>query len=320
MTRARKAASNKRRSTTRTTARSSNRLVRFLRAFVVTGIAGFGLGTYLLSPQWQPPSQWEWSSEWRLPSSADQAWSRLAQWLPGQRAQEPSAAPVRVSGPSVQTLFTACPQFFPGQHAPIVPAAQRMRELCFSGFAVLHSGETKTPLFVAERLNRQLLTQAQGLQRTDKFYAEARLPSAERAELADYRGSGYSRGHLAPAANMTSAEAMAQSFSLANMVPQDQTHNGGPWNRIEQDTRKYIMRATGDVYIFTGAVFDGAPKTIGQGVAVPSHMYKLVYDAATGKSWAHWQANDAATRVSAPISYDELVRRTGIEFLPASSF
>jgi endonuclease G len=34
------------------------------------------------------------------------------------------------------------------------------------------------------------------------------------------------------------------------------------------------------------------------------------------RAWAHWQLNDNATRGAKPISYAELVRRTGIDFLP----
>lgn len=49
---------------------------------------------------------------------------------------------------------------------------------------------------------------------------------------------------------------------------------------------------------------------------VPRYLFKLVYDATTGRSWAHWQENREGERVSAPISYRELVRRTGVEFLP----
>jgi endonuclease G len=85
---------------------------------------------------------------------------------------------------------------------------------------------------------------------------------------------------------------------------------------VEQDTRRYAQSAKGDVYVFTGPVFDGQPLTIGPGkVHVPSHIFKLVYDASTGRAWAHWQANSADTRMSAPISYEEFTRRTGMPLL-----
>ena len=54
----------------------------------------------------------------------------------------------------------------------------------------------------------------------------------------------------------------------------------------------------------------------GSGVQVPQYFYKLVYDPSNGHSWAHWQANEPQRKVSAPITYEELVQRTGIEFVP----
>ena len=118
---------------------------------------------------------------------------------------------------------------------------------------------------------------------------------------------------------MPDAASKAQSFSLANMVPQAPELNQRAWSQIEQATRGYAQRAQGDVYVFTGPVYSGPTRTIGPGkVQVPSHLFKLVYDASTGKSWAHWQANAAGTRVTPPISYEELVRRSGIRFLPSS--
>lgn len=212
--------------------------------------------------------------------------------------------------------FADCPQFFPGGKPPTVSAQPLQRELCFSEFAVLHSGQTKTPVYVAQRLNAQLLQQGRDLPRKDKFYADARLPRAERAELADYKNSGFSRGHMAPAGDMATPEGKAQSFSLANMAPQDPKHNGGPWARIEKDTRSYIERARGDAFVFTGPIFDQAPATIGPGhVAVPSAFFKLVYDPGTGKSWAHIQANAPDTRVTPPVSYEAFVQRTGLKLL-----
>lgn len=230
-------------------------------------------------------------------------------------ASSTAGQPARTASSSA-TSFASCPQFFPGGRAPALQVQPQQRELCFSGFAVLHSGLTKTPVFVAERLNRQLLQQGQGLHRTDKFYADARLPRVERSELDDYKRSGFSRGHMAPAADMTSPEAMAQSFSLANMVPQNQEHNAGVWSKVEQDTRKYALRAQGDVFVFTGPVFSGPAQTIGASqVHVPDHLFKLVYDATTGRSWVYWQANSADTRMGPPISYEEFTRRTGMPLL-----
>lgn len=233
--------------------------------------------------------------------------------LPGKGQTTPVAQPTGVAG------FQSCAHLFPAP--PPMPASPGvLRALCFDEFAVLHSGETKTPVYVAQRLNARQLKAAQTLRRKDRFYAEGRLPRAERAELADYKGSGYSRGHMAPTGEMATPEGKAQSFSLANMVPQDIQHNGGAWNDIEKDTRDYVRRAKGDVYVVTGPVFAPPLRTIGAGrVRVPDALFKLVYDPATRRSWVHWQENRAGTRAGPPISYAEFVRRTGLRLLPESS-
>lgn len=294
-----KPAPRKRRPSTRSKKAPVGRFKRFFRAFVVSVVTSFTAASCVLHPQLLD----------QVP--LDPILAQLG--LPGP---EPTAPQVVATGPQIQTNFTQCRQFFPGGQPPIVPAGQKLRELCFDSFAVLHSGQTKTPVFVAQRLNRHMLIQAQGIGRTDRFYPEARLPAVERAELDDYRGSGYSRGHMAPAGDMHTAEAMAQSFSLANMVPQDQRQNAGSWSKIEADTRKYVMRAEGDVYVFTGPVYTAASETVGAGrVAVPTYLFKMVYDATTKRSWVHWQENSWEAKAGPPISYGEFVRRTGLQLL-----
>lgn len=216
--------------------------------------------------------------------------------------------------------FAACPQFFANAKAPIVAPRPTDRALCYDAFAILHSGESKTAVYVAQKLNRASVADADE-KRKDKFFADARLRSAERATLADYKGSGWSRGHMAPAGDMPSVQAMAQSFSLANMVPQAQKHNGGAWAKsVEAATRKYAARATGNVYVITGPSYSPSiqeSEGIGPGqVRVPKYLFKLVYDEDMNKAWAHWHLNDDATRGSKPITYAELVKRTGINFLP----
>ena len=238
-------------------------------------------------------------------------------WPPSWPPLKPGTANSPVpSQAQADARFADCPQHFPQGIAPAVAPAPQQRALCYDAFAVLHQGDTRTPLFVAERINRQSIEAAKGEQRTNRFFADARLPRSERAELSDYKGSGYARGHMAPAADMSTPEAMAQSFSLANMVPQNQIHNAGAWSQVEQATRKYALRAKGDVYVFTGPVFTKNAAVIGPGkVAVPDYIFKLVYDASTYKSWVYWQANSADTRMSAPISYEEFTRRTGMPLL-----
>lgn len=277
---------------------------RFLKAFSGAALAAFAVASAALN------------LDWPVGAARKELQGVALAWAPQDAGAAPESASVQGQD-YAQTRFTACPQFFPGGSTPIVPARPNLRELCFDSFAILHDGRMKTPVFVVQRLNRRLLQQAADVPRSDRFYAEARLPANERAELADYKGSGYARGHMAPAADMPTPEAMAQSFSLANMVPQDQRHNSGAWNRIEQDTRKFVLRARGDVYIFTGPVFPEKPARIGAGrVAVPRYLFKAVHDAHSGRTWVYWQENGPDTEAGPPISYEEFVRRTGLHLLP----
>ncbi|TCP19690.1 DNA/RNA non-specific endonuclease [Simplicispira metamorpha] len=218
--------------------------------------------------------------------------------------------------------FTACLDYFPNRVVPKIETVrpeQKLRDLCFESFAIMHSGQSKTPLYSVEKINRARIQDARDEKRSDRFYPEARLPIAERAQLEDYKGSTYDRGHMAPAGDMPTPNAMAQSFSLANMVPQAPDNNQVTWrNAVERSVRQYAMRAAGDLFVFTGPVFKNGPaNAIGLGkVWVPTHLYKLVYDQKEQKAFAYWIENKNDARMNAPISYQELVQRVGIEFLP----
>ena len=216
-------------------------------------------------------------------------------------------------------LFDECRDLFPNQRIPIPTATQVGRDLCFDSFAVYYSPQDKKPIYVVEKLNREQLS-APHPRRSNQFYEEARLPFSERALLSDYRGSGYDRGHNAPAGDMSNERAMAQSFSLANMMPQARQNNQGIWAKnVEEPTRHYAKRAEGDVYVFTGST--GNQGSIGRSrVTIPSHLFKLVYDSSKNTAWAYWIENTNDALMTPPISYAELVSKTGIDFqLPIQS-
>lgn len=212
------------------------------------------------------------------------------------------------------TPSPACPQFFLNQKTPSISIKTETKPLCFDAFAMVYNRATKTPVYVAEVLTRQSLSEAQDEKRTDRFYEEARLPTAWRAKLSDYQASGFDRGHMAPAADMPDATAMAQSFSLANMVPQNPHHNRKLWAGVEKATRKYAMRTPQPVYVITGPAYQckGSCPSVGDGVAIPSHLFKLV-QTPDGKSHAYWSENSESARVDI-ISKQELSERTGITF------
>ncbi len=194
--------------------------------------------------------------------------------------------------------------------------APKTRTLCFSEYAVLHSGVTRTPLWASEHLTYNELLM--NIDRKDNFHAEKSLPEDERAELADYAGSGYDRGHLAPAADMPSVEAMSESFSLANMTPQNPSNNRGLWSSIESKTRDLAMQR-GELYVVSGAIFAGASlQRINDRVLVPTSYFKAVYDANTGESGAYWVANDA-TKNYKMLSIAELTQTAGIDPFPSIS-
>jgi endonuclease G, mitochondrial len=212
---------------------------------------------------------------------------------------------------SASALFDQCKELFPAQQIPTT--SQLGRDLCFDDFAIFYSPTDKKPIYTVERLNGAQL-QAQHPRRTNQFYEEARLPFHERALLADYRGSGYDRGHNVPAGDMTQERGMAQSFSLANMMPQARQNNQGIWaKRVEEPTRMYIKRAQGEIYVFTGST--GNAGSIGRGkVTIPEHLYKLVYDPKKQKAWAFWVDNTDDAQMNPPITYAELIQKIGIDF------
>ena len=207
--------------------------------------------------------------------------------------------------------FEDCKDLFPAQQIPTTP--QVGRDLCFDSFAIYYSPQDKKPIYTVEKLNKEQLS-APHPRRTNQFYEEARLPFAERSLLSDYRGSGYDRGHNAPAGDMSNERSMAQSFSLANMMPQARQNNQGIWAKnIEEPTRAYVKRAAGDVFIYTGST--GSSGSIGRSrVTIPSHLYKLVYDPNKNTAWGYWIENTNEARMTPPITYQELVEKTGINF------
>lgn len=196
--------------------------------------------------------------------------------------------------------------------------AKNIYPLCFDGFAVMYSGVSKTPVWVAEYLTKERLESAKQLERDDSFHAEERLPKQVRSELADYKRSGYDRGHLAPNGDMPTKTAQYDSFSLANIAPQTRKHNSPTWSKVEHDTRG-ITYKYGSTYVITGVTFLGNNiKMINNSVLIPTHFFKAVYVPSLKQAKVYFSPNNENNQVDI-ISLNELQQKTGIDAFPQLS-
>lgn len=214
---------------------------------------------------------------------------------------------------------TECPQHFAGAQAPDLireALAAKTTAICYGGYALLYSGVSHTPLWTAEHLTVERIADARGDQRRNTFHPDPNLPPEARAELVDYKGSGFDRGHMAPSGDMATPEDQNESFSLANMIPQNPRANQGRWAEIESATRDYAVR-NGDVYVVTGPIYQpgGTFQRVGGRVIVPTHTYKALYDPKTGGAGAYIMEN-ASTKDYEEVSIAELERRIGISVFP----
>jgi len=185
-------------------------------------------------------------------------------------------------------------------------------------FIVSYNKETKIPNWVAWHLTAEHTDGP--ISRRNMFYEDEDMP-LPRATNEDYRGSGWSRGHMCPAGdNKWDEEAMNESFSLINVCPQDASLNSGLWNSIEIDCRKWARRFQ-DIYIVCGPVFYRQKhELIGSNeVYVPEAFFKVVLCLnGEPKGMGFVVKNNAGTRKRDLYynSIDQVERITGMDFFP----
>lgn len=214
-----------------------------------------------------------------------------------------------------------CGQFGPGGELPRLVDAKlqpRTTLLCNAGYASLNSGLVHEPLWSAEHLTDEDVDAAAGIGRvTTRFHADERLADGDGSTLADYRHSGYDRGHMTPSGDMPSVPAQEETFSLANVVPQTAALNEGVWTGVEMAVRD-LARRDGEVYVVTGPAFHGSTRGIGNGVLVPTSTWKAIYDPQQQGTGVYVCKN--LDRPScAMVSVATLIRVVGIDPFPALS-
>lgn len=221
-----------------------------------------------------------------------------------------------VSASAYAGISQQCSQFIAA--APTYTAKPGDQEICHKNYAVIHSCAAKAPVAVFERLTPAAIQG--GFKRKDDFRPDPLVTSNCSASLADYAtiGKTHDRGHMAPAGNNTqSAEIMSESFFLSNMVPQVANNNRGIWKQAETYERQWALTPNTEFYIISGGIFDVGHLKTGNGLGIPTRLYKIVYEKKSQKVTAYLMPNAALPVADLPkyqTTVAAIEQATGIKF------
>ncbi len=187
------------------------------------------------------------------------------------------------------------------------------------GYTLSYNEEHEQPNWVAYLLTADEVF-GNASSRDDNFREDPSVPTGS-ATLADYKGSGYDRGHLIPAADSKwSAKAMDECFYLSNMSPQNHAFNAGIWSKLEAAVRTMAAQ-NHEICVVTGPILtDGPYETIGENkVSVPNRFYKVILDYYGPEKKAIGyilSQEDKGDLRSFAVSVDEVEELSGIDFFP----
>ena len=109
-------------------------------------------------------------------------------------------------------------------------------------------------MFVCEGVPKNQIV-GPGDRKKSAFKGDPALGNAPKATDDDYKGSGFDRGHMAPAANHKDTQKdMDETHYLSNVAPQVGAMNQHIWEHLESMTRDWVNKFS-DVREITGGFF-----------------------------------------------------------------
>ena len=195
-------------------------------------------------------------------------------------------------------------------------SSEKEQIIVHTGFTVSYNDTHEQANWVAYQLTSNKLNGS--AQRKNNFLKDPKIRTGS-ALSSDYTNSGYDRGHLAPAADMTwSQTVMRESFYMSNISPQQPGFNRGIWKKLESYVRQWA-HDNESIYIATGGVLSQTSGKIGSsGVSIPNYFYKVILDYTEPeiKGIGFILSNQSSKRSvqSYAVTIDEVEKITGIDF------
>ena len=159
---------------------------------------------------------------------------------------------------------------------PALPEAGS-RIVQHKAFVSSYNTETLIPDWVAYELTADE-TGGQHTREGIEFRMDPDLKGCRQAMREDYSGSGWTKGHLMPAADAaTTSSTMSETFYFTNVCPQNEVLNAGDWAYLEKKVRQWANRY-GSIWVVTGPIVgDNRYGTIGdRDVVVPDAFFKAL--------------------------------------------
>lgn len=185
-----------------------------------------------------------------------------------------------------------------------------------AGFTLGYSFQYRQAVWVAYTLTAEEL-QSKRVPRQNQFMVDSAI-KLRPVHPKDYYRSGYDKGHLAPAADMTySVTSMSHSFLMTNISPQIPGCNRGIWKRVENQVRRWAVKEE-KLYVITGPIFSQNPSKMGAGaIPIPEAFYKVILDLTPPmKMIGFIVPNQTSKRrvFSFAVSVDTVEQATGYDF------
>ncbi len=147
-------------------------------------------------------------------------------------------------------------------------------------YIIGYSNAKLTPIWVSWHLEDDDFGD---VERQNDFRTDNDLPSSwYQVGPSEYSGSGFDRGHMCPSADRKSTvDANSSTFLMTNMIPQSPNNNRVTWVALENYSRSLVNNGK-ELYIISGPYGQGGTgsngyaTTVGNGVVVPSHTWKIV--------------------------------------------
>ena len=199
-----------------------------------------------------------------------------------------------------------------------VPESIPQQMMHYRGFDVCFNADAHQPNYAVWELTASEARANEVSRKGFNFQPDPAVQGC--AQLDDYRRSGYTRGHMIPAADAKWSEgAMHDTFYLTNVSPQTRELNSGAWSKLEDKCRDWAKRDS-SLIIITGPVLtDKVTRTIGPSeVPVPERFFKVILapHAQPMRAIAFIMPNGRVPggMQAAAVSVDEVERVTGLDF------